>query len=85
MTQSEAVGIAEGFIEADNKEQYFSAWQYLINTGLCWRLQGWFGRTAIQMIRNGICTDPNQPVSKDPDEPCEACECTPCDCGWGNY
>lgn len=18
-------------------------------------------------------------------EKCEACECTPCDCGWGNY
>jgi len=22
---------------------------------------------------------------KDPDTPCDACECSPCDCGWGNY
>lgn len=22
---------------------------------------------------------------EDFNEVCEACECTPCDCGWGNY
>ncbi len=85
MTQSEAVGIAEGFIEADSNEHYIDAWQYLINTGLCWRLQGWFGRTAMQMINDGHCSDPNRPAVKDIDKPCEACECTPCDCGWGHY
>ena len=52
-----AVGIAEGFIEADSQEQVIEAWQYLIDTGLAWQLQGWFGRTAAHLIGEGICTD----------------------------
>ena len=51
-----ATGIAEGFIEADSEEQVIEAWQTLINTGLAWRLQGWFGRTAHRLIEDGICT-----------------------------
>ena len=51
-----AVGIAEGFIEAESKEQAIEAWQHLIDTGLCWRLQGFFGRTAKSLIEAGICT-----------------------------
>jgi hypothetical protein len=38
MTPFNATGIAEGFIEADSEEQVLEAWQYLIDTGLCWRL-----------------------------------------------
>ena len=52
-----AVGIAEGFIEADNEEQFVEAWQLLIDTKLCWNLQGWFGRQAMALIEAGICTD----------------------------
>jgi len=52
-----AVGIAEGFVEADSEEQVIQAWQYLIDTGLVWQLQGWFGRTAAHLIGEGICTD----------------------------
>ena len=51
-----ATGLAEGFIEAESEEQVIEAWQYLIDTGLCWRLQGWFGRTAASLIEQGICT-----------------------------
>jgi hypothetical protein len=51
-----AVGIAEGFIEADSAEQVIEAWQTLIDTGLCWKLQGWFGRTANALIEQGYCT-----------------------------
>ena len=51
-----ATGIAEGFIEADSEDQVIEAWQTLINTGLAWRLQGWFGRTAHRLIEDGICT-----------------------------
>lgn len=50
-----AVGLAEGFIEAESEDQVIDAWQHLINTGLCWQLQGWFGRTARDLIDNGIC------------------------------
>lgn len=32
-----------------------SAWQHLINTGLAWRLQGYFGRTAAALIDAGHC------------------------------
>ena len=42
-----ATGIAEGFIECEDEDTYIKAWQHLIDTGLCWSLQGFFGRTAI--------------------------------------
>jgi len=52
-----AVGIAEGFIDADSEEQVIAAWQHLIDTGLAWSLQGWFGRGARDMIARGLCTE----------------------------
>jgi len=52
-----AVGIAEGFIESDNENQTIEAWQHLINTGLAWQLQGFFGRTATQLIEAGVRHD----------------------------
>jgi hypothetical protein len=51
-----ATGLAEGFIEADNEEQIIEAWQYLHDTGLAYQLQGWFGRTATDLIEQGIIT-----------------------------
>jgi len=53
MTQFDAVGIAEGFIEATREEQV-QAWQYLHDSGLAYRLQGFFGRTAQSLIEQGI-------------------------------
>ena len=53
-----AVGIAEGFIEAESEDQVIEAWQTLIDSGLAWKLQGWFGRTASKLIEAGICQDP---------------------------
>ena len=50
-----ATGIAEGFIDAESEEQIIEAWQTLIDTGLCWQLQGFFGRTAANLIQEGIC------------------------------
>lgn len=60
-TQYDAVAAAEGFdgIEHD-EETLLSAWQYLIDTGLAWQLQGWFGRTAANLIDQGLCTRPTQ-------------------------
>jgi len=51
-----ATGIAEGFIEAESEEQVIEAWQTLVDTGLAWQLQGWFGRTAQQLINQGVIT-----------------------------
>ena len=51
-----AVGLAEGFIEAESEEQVIEAWQHLIDTGLVWTLQGWFGRTAAALIEQGVCS-----------------------------
>ena len=53
MNHYKAVGLAEGFIEGTESE-IIDAWQYLVNTGLAWTLQGWFGRTATTLINNGI-------------------------------
>jgi len=49
-----AVGLAEGFIEADSEDEVIEAWQYLVNTGLAWQLQGFFGRTAERLIEDGV-------------------------------
>lgn len=50
-----AVMIAEG-VESATEEEQLEAWQYLIDTGLCWQLQGWFGRTARDLIARGWCS-----------------------------
>jgi hypothetical protein len=55
-----AVAIAEGFgegIEA-SAELQATAWQWLIDTGHAFHLQGWYGRTALCLIRNGVCREP---------------------------
>jgi len=51
-----AVGLAEGFIEAESEEQVLQAWQTLVDTGMAWQLQGWFGRTAQHLIEEGLVT-----------------------------
>tara|TARA_Y100000310_G_scaffold323513_1_gene383926 strand:- start:211 stop:396 length:186 start_codon:yes stop_codon:yes gene_type:complete len=54
MTNLEAVMIAEGVEEPDTEEQFLEAWQQLVDTGLAWKLQGWFGRRAVELIESGI-------------------------------
>lgn len=57
VTQFDAIGIAEGWIEVDSEEQVIEAWQYLVDSGLAWQLQVWFGRTARNLIEEGIIND----------------------------
>ncbi len=52
-----AVGLAEGFIEADSEQQIIEAWQTLHDTGLAYRLQGFFGRTAQDLIAQGVISE----------------------------
>ena len=41
---------------AESYEEMVEAWQYLIDTGIVWKLQGSYGRTAAQLIEEGICS-----------------------------
>jgi hypothetical protein len=54
MTVYDAIGLAEGFVEAESEEQVIEAWQFLLDTGMVWSLQGMFGRQAVSMIEEGI-------------------------------
>jgi hypothetical protein len=49
-----ATMIAEGAEAAESEDQYLEAWQYLVDSGLAWQLQGFFGRTARSMIEQGV-------------------------------
>ena len=42
----------EGTLEEDEVVELF---QDLIDSGLAWKLQGFYGRTAANLIENGYC------------------------------
>lgn len=54
MTTYDAVGIAEGFVEAKSEDQVIEAWQYIYDNKLHFSLQGWFGRTVSELLKQGI-------------------------------
>lgn len=58
MSLFNATMIAEGADEPESQEQYLEAWQLLVDTGTCWQLQGFFGRTAQALIDEGLITPP---------------------------
>lgn len=57
MDTFKAVDIIEGaYSDLDDHEE-IEAWQHLIDTGIVWQLQGHFGRTARDLIEQGVCTN----------------------------
>jgi hypothetical protein len=61
----EGVEDPPGETPEEQEAAYYAAWQELINNGLAWTLQGWFGRTAMHFIEQGHCSkveDHNPPA-----------------------
>ena len=56
MTLYLACARAEGFCEGEGatEEEQIEAWQYLHDTGKAYTLQGWYGRTATNLLAEGI-------------------------------
>ena len=56
MTLYLACAIAEGFCEGEGatEELQIEAWQWLYDESHVWTLQGWYGRTARDLIEMGI-------------------------------
>lgn len=66
LSSYDACAIVEGFDgEQHSPKEVIGAWQYLIDTGLCWRLQGWYGKTAASLIDEGICKRPQKDLDQD--------------------
>jgi len=61
-----ATAYAEGFCEGENAtpNEQLEAWAYLIKTGLCWNLQGWFGRNALNLIEEGFISKSGKILKK---------------------
>ena len=64
-TLHRACMIVEGEDEPLYPKEYLDAWQWLIDTGHVWKLQGWYGRTATMLISDGTCT---MAIEKDEEE-----------------
>ena len=43
--------------EMQTEEEVLDFFQDLINTGMAWRLQGYYGRTAASLIDQGLLSD----------------------------
>lgn len=54
----EGVEEPSGGTPEEQEAAYYAAWQELINSGLVWTLQGWFGRMAMRLIDQGHCSKP---------------------------
>jgi len=65
MTTLRAVDIIDGFI-AGSAQDLIHAYQFLIDNGSVWSMQGRYGRQAKHLIEVGLCTAPQtntQPYS----------------------
>lgn len=62
-TGFDAVGFImrlEGGADDLTQDEVIEGFQYLIDTGMAWSLQGSYGRAAMSLIERGYCTEPNR-------------------------
>ena len=46
--------------EAETAEEYALAMQRAINSGMAWRVQGFYGRSAMDALESGLCMLPKE-------------------------
>ncbi len=52
----DACAVIEGFDGVEHtEEEIIEAFQFLIDNGDAWSLQGFYGRTAHNLIQRGVC------------------------------
>jgi hypothetical protein len=65
MTPFTAAMVADGEfdlagVDPSDEETVLAAWQYLVDTGMAWQLQGRVGRQAAAMLAAGVLTRPQE-------------------------
>jgi hypothetical protein len=65
MNMFRAVALAEGF-EDGTYDELVEAWQYLLDTGIVWELQGDFGRRVKRLIEDGVVSATKIPIDNSP-------------------
>lgn len=55
LTTFEACMLIEDADGDTDQEEYIAAFQLLIDTGVVWQLQGFYGRAAARLIETGLC------------------------------
>ena len=53
---SQFIRYENGELTEEEENEFF---QELVNSGMAWKLQGHYGRTAVSLIEGGQCNEPD--------------------------